>query len=516
MAKKIAATILALSILISASGCVFDQKKIARFLPNKIARAQTLDSSAQQAETFNLSLDKPEITFTKSAIASSKETAYVIPQTSGKISKINVKLGDKVQKGTTLITLGDSLATDIAAIQYQTAIDALNLAKDSQLFTSDSSRQTIQTAALAVKTAYEDLQNAKNAKENAEDVYEEQKTAAKLGKDGAKDSKNFATSSLDKLDSTIASLKEKKSTLEETLSKMDSSDPDYEKLSTALEKLTEGLVTAEAQRDTVTYSKENAARGIDQAENGLDLLEESFNAQLDQMDFAITAATNQYEMAQKQFQLTLNGTSLQKIGTDSQILQLSSASQIASLSNDQKLIKSPISGYVTDISAEENNMVSPGMSVAKVEDPTTLSIKVNLNSDEASLVTVGQKVEITFGTKTLEGSIKEVSPSLSDTSKKISVKIEAENKNSAIIPGALVKVTFSSAQKNRIFIPLNSLHNSDDKQLVTVVIDKKAKFQEVKIGEIVGEYVEVISGLTGTETILKTSDNFIKEGDQIN
>jgi multidrug efflux pump subunit AcrA (membrane-fusion protein) len=316
MSKKITALLLGLAILISSSGCAFTQKKIARFLPEKVARAQSLDSSSGQIETFNLSLDKPEIVFTKSAIASSKETAYVVPQTSGKVSAIKVKIGDKVKKGATLITLGDSLAVDIAAIQYQSALNALNSAKDSQVFTSGSSEQTVQIAALGLKTAYESLQNLEKSKKNAEHIYEEQKRAAKLGESSAKAAKNFASDGLAKLDQAITALKAKIATLEDTLSKMDSSDPDYDTLTTALEKLTTALATAEAQRDTTAYGKESAARGIDQAENGLDLLEESFQTQMDQMDFAIAASTNQYEMAQNQFQLAFNGSNLQKIGTD--------------------------------------------------------------------------------------------------------------------------------------------------------------------------------------------------------
>ena len=520
MNKKIAIFLLGILAITQLSGCVITDffnksTKIARF-SDKVARAQTPDTTTnQEVEVFDLSKDTPTLTFTKSTIAQSQEVAYVIPQTSGKVTGIKVKVGDKVKKGALLFTLGDSLATDISSIQYQTALKALNLIRDSEAFTDDSAKQTVQVTALGVKTAYEALQNAKKAKEHAEDIYEEQKQAAKYGKDSATDAKAFANSALDKLEQAIPALEEQIENLSDTLSKLDPADPSYNKLSEKLGKLQEALAVAEAQKDTIAFNKENAARGIDQAENGLDLLEESFNLQQDQLEFAITAATNQYEMALKQFSLAFNGTSMQKIGIDSQILQMDSAVQIAALSNNQKNIKSPISGFVTDIQATENNLVAPGQPIAKIENPEKLSLKTSLNSEEAPFVTIGEKVKVQYGSNEITGTITSKSPSFSDTSKKINIEIEAENPNNTIISGSLVKIVFATKPTNRIFIPLNSLRNNDAQQFVTVIKNNKVDFQNVEIGDIIGDYIEITNGLKGTETILKTADNYLNKGDQV-
>ncbi|MFA6917211.1 MAG: efflux RND transporter periplasmic adaptor subunit [Candidatus Gracilibacteria bacterium] len=520
MNKKIAIFLLGVLTMTQLSGCAVTDffskpEKIARF-SDKIARAQTLDiAPKQEIEVFDLSKDTPTLTFTKSTVAQSQETAYVIPQTSGKVTGIKVKVGDKVKKGTLLFTLGDSLATDIGEIQYQTALKTLDLTRDSGVLTNDSAKQTVQVAALGVKTSYEALQNAKKAKEHANDIYEEQKQGARYGRDSAVDAKAFTASSLDKLEQGIQALEEQISTLSDTLSTLSPSDPNYDKLSENLGKLQEALAAAEGQKATLEFNKENAARGIDQAENGMDLLEESFKLQQDQLTFAIVAATNQYDMALKQFTLSLNGTSMQRLGIDSQILQMDSAVQMAKLSSDQKNIKSPISGFVTDISATENNLVAPGMPIAKIENPEKLSLKTSLNSDEAPFVTTGEKVKIRYGSTEIPGTVTAVSPSFSDTSKKINIEVEAENPNNIIIPGALVKIIFSTKPTNRIFIPLNSLRNNDTQQFVTVIKNKKVSFKNVEIGDIIGDYIEILGGLKGNETILKTADNYINEGDQL-
>ncbi|MFA7685310.1 MAG: efflux RND transporter periplasmic adaptor subunit [Candidatus Gracilibacteria bacterium] len=522
MSKKIAIFLLGILTLTILSGCaitdIFSKpKKIARFVTDqKIARAATIDeSNLKTVEVFNLSKETPTLFFTKSAIAESKEIAYIVPQTSGKVVKINTEVGDKVNKGTLLITLGNSLATDVADIQYQSAIKALGIATNSETITNNTTRKSVQTAALGAKMAYESYQTAIKSQNNAENIYDEQYDNAKDGKNDIKDGKQAAEDGIEKLESTISELENQKAILTDTLSKLDPLDTSREEISKSLEEIEAILIKAKEQKVTLETALEAADNGLDQAKNGLDLLEVSFEAQQDQLEFAVFAAELQYEIAINQFEIAANAAELQNLGVQTQILQLDSAVKIAELSNEQKYIKSPIKGYVTDIQATENNLIAPGQMVAKVEDPSTLSLKVNLNDEEAQFVTQGQKLTIQYGSKSIEGKVISISPSFSDTGKKISVKIEAENKNLIVTPGALVKVEFSSKTQNRIFIPLNSLRNNDTQQFVTVIKNNKATLQNIKIGEIVGDYVEVLAGLNGTETILKTADNFLNEGDSV-
>ena len=227
MTKKLAIFLLSIAVTAQLSGCAITDflnksEKIARFA-SKIARAQSI-TPAQKVEILDLKTSNSSITFNKSTTAEADQKASISPQTSGKVVKINVKIGDKVSKGTTLITLGDSLPTDISDIQYQTALEALWLTQDSKIFSDESSKQSMQMAALGVKTAYEALQNAKTSKENAEEIYEEQKQAAKLGKTSAKDAKEFAENSLNKLDNAISAMEEQKETLETTLSTIEPTD----------------------------------------------------------------------------------------------------------------------------------------------------------------------------------------------------------------------------------------------------------------------------------------------------
>lgn len=269
------------------------------------------------------------------------------------------------------------------------------------------------------------------------------------------------------------------------------------------------LSTAESQRDTVSFTKENASTGIKQAETGLDSLEAAFEAQSAQLDFAIKMAEIQYEMAEKQFNLAFNGASLQKLGINGQILQMNSAVQIAKLSNDQKYIKSPISGYITEISAEENNFAAPGQIVVKVGNPKNLLIKTTVNSEEYEFITLNQEVKIISGSKEIIGTITAISPALNELSKKVDIEISAENK-AEIKLGSLVKIEIP-VKTSHIFVPLNSLYNNSEGKFLKLFEDNKVKFTNVTVGEIVGEYIEIKTGLQGTEKVIITPNTLFEE-----
>lgn len=522
MSKKIAIFLLGTLITTQLSGCtatdyisnLFNKpEKIARFVNNdKVARAENLESSPK---IEILDLKAPELTLylNKSASAEAKYFANISAETSGRVASIKTIAGTAVKGGTILMMLGNSLSTDISDIQYQTALQAFEIANNSQAITNDTARRSVLTSSIGVKTAYESYLNAIKTKNNAENIYDEQRSGAKLGKNSAKDAKESLEDSLDKLTDSIATLEKQKNDITTSLSQLNPSDPTYQSLSETLNEIKTGLEDAKTQKITLEKSLESTESGLYQADNGLDLLEVSYEAQQDQLDFAIFAAEKQYEISIKQFEVSANAAELQNLGIQTQVLQLNSAAKIAELSNDQKNIKSPIQGIVTEIQATENNFVAPGQIIAKVENPETLLLKTSVNTKELEFLTLNQEVKITQGSKEITGKITSISPSLNTYSKKIEIEITAKN-TAELALRSLVKIQIP-IQTNQIFIPLNSLYNNTKGKFVKTIKDNKIKYAEVEVGEIINEFIEIKSGLNGTEKVIITPNIILEENETI-
>ncbi len=454
-------------------------EKIARFIEKNI----------DKEDTFTLGEDKAEIIFTSTGTASASNTAHVIPQTSGEITEMKVEIGDSVNENTPLFTLGNSLSTTINAIQYQSALDSLNIAQQSQNLTAISAETTINAAQIGLAMTRDVYQNTLTTKINAKRIFEEQLKSVDLALETAED--NY--------EDVRDAYNDAKDALE------DAEDSG----------ITEAIIAAEARLEGAKMAKDNARFGAEQAENSIGQIEENYYAQVDQLDFAIESAYTQEKSAETQLIAAQNATTQQELGAINQVLQAEMAAQIARVNADINTVKAPISGIVTEILVKEGNFVNPGQAVIKISQTDTLLIKTQINQSEARLITVGSEVELENDNGTTTGLITSINPTLNQMTKKVELEIET-GANSKIVSGDFLRVNFSPKIRKQIFIPLNSIFIKEGKKFVRVITSKnEIDHKEITVADIMGEFAKIQSGLDGDETIVKASTTFLDEGDKV-
>ena len=448
------------AVLLSLSGC-------SNPLAKEVAIPRT-ETPAKEVEIFTVGHGET-VSFSKSGEISSASKAIVMPETTGRVTKIQVKLGDKVVKGQTLIALGNSLASDVTTMSYETALKGIEKLNDS-LVKMDSGAQTdIRSAILGYYTAKEALETAIKNRDSGEDLYDEQ---------------------ADYLDDNIDSLKDALDAMEEL--------PNYES-------------DATYQKTLASYEQLKSQQ--DQAEIGNEI-------STNQTDLGIDSARRGLEGAILGVESLQNKYSLQFIQVESSLLQAQNGADIARLQKEALNIKSPITGTVTAIDATLNNLATPGQIVAIVENLNSMEVSTAVNSEELPLVKIGDKVSLSNGKlKNIEGEISGVSPSLSSSSKKVEVKIivssSSNSSSSNFLSGELITVTFKP-QTTNIFVPLKAVSIEDDKYFVKLVsTDRTVAKQEITAGRILGTFIEVTSGLTSGNIIAFSSSTFIQEGDKV-
>jgi RND family efflux transporter MFP subunit len=452
----------------------------------------------KEVEIFELGKDIANLNFFKTGTANAQTTVYVSPQTTGKITDISVKVGDAVKEGETLITLGDSLSTDIANLQYLAAKEGLEIANSTLYLTKQTNLETLKSARSGITSAKESYENSINTKENTYDISDLQVESAQLALEIAKDA-------YDDLKDDYNDAKDALEDLEDQYDELKSEQPDA---TDALEKLQNAIALAETGLKSLKSAKENSKNGIEQTEIGLEQLEESIVLQMDQLDYAINMASLQYGSTIDQLEALQLSTQLQKLGIEGQIAQAQSSYDIAKLNREYQNITSPIAGIVTAVNAEKGNLAAPGQTLVQIENLDKISIKTSVNEQEAKLLKIGDKVKIDGET----GKIISINPTLNQTTKKIDVEIETD---SPITPGSFVKVVFVPSAKKSIFVPLNSISIIDGEKIVkTINEDLIVKCITVETGQIIDNYIEITNGLKGNETII-TSIITLKEGEKI-
>lgn len=439
----------------------------------------------KEVEVFNLSEDEAQLVINKSGKSSADITAYISPQISGKVTNINVQIGDSVNKDDILIELGESLSTDTIDTQYSSAIYSAEIAVESQKATKASGEIAIKSSELAAHNALMAYNNAVEVKNTTQDLLQLQINSSELN--------------LEAIEDQIEDLEEDLDDLEDELEDIEDSAA-KQQLERQIEQLEQSIETLEIQED--------------QAELALKQAKESYKLQVQQLNSSIRSAKVQCEIALRQVESAKAAKILQELQAKGQVIQAETSRLIAELQFNEKNIKAPISGLVTSISIEEGNLVTPGQIIIQVEKTDNISIKTSLNENEVAFVEVGDEVEIEIDGQIVTGKIISISPSLNSQSKKIDVEIEISNQS--IKAGAFAKVQFKANQGNRVFIPLNSIHLSESDKFVWVLDENnQTSLQAIETGEIIGEFIEVKNGLEGNEKIIRTSSSFLTEGEKV-
>lgn len=462
--------ILSLIISLTLSGC--------NLLGTKDLEADLIDRGLpdrpKRVEIYDLNTEIPEITIKTSGIIISDTEVNLAPQIAGRISELHAQIGDKVEKGDLIATLGDSLSTDLAQLQYKTALQSLDLSNYSSYLTDFSNEQSLDQANLSLEIAEENYYNAITARDNAEEQYQAQLESLELQEDNAEEINEDAQDA-------------------------------YEDLS---------------PRSSITIDQ--AEKALDQTELAADLSEAAINildanyaTQIDQLNYAIEIAYLQCLQALNQLEMTEGQTAFQALQSEVQLLQTESGKSSAELSYQQRYLKAPQGGTITAITVKEGNPVMPGQVIVQIQNTDSLSAKTAISKEQSRYVDTQTAVYIDTDEGEKEGKITFLSPSLNPASKKIDLEV-ALNEESETLPGSFITVYFQLKTDKLIAIPLNTIFIEKGKKFVKIVNgEDKIEYKEVRIKDIIGDFAIIKSGLSGKEKIVLSVDIFLTEGEQV-
>jgi RND family efflux transporter MFP subunit len=494
--RKLLVIILSSILLLSACG------------PQEEDPKETIESTQEAklkvVEVFDLSRASIELPLSKNGTAESFFITQVTPQIAGRVLEIHAQVGESVEKGQSLITLGESLNTSLLELQEATADVSTEIAAESNATTKIGAEVSQQSAVINSDTAYLNYQNALTNKDTTAKTLTLQRQQAEISLYEAE--KNYREV-YDQYRN--AKGKTPRSYNRNHNFKLDQLESSFENSGSTS--------TTETTSNTTTdldQTLKAAEKQLQQAELTLLQTDSTQATQTSQLNYAIEVAKQQYELSLVQQDATAIQGELQILASESQLVQAQSGLESAKLSQNEKVLRAPITGKITQIIAEEGNLVSPGQTLLKIENDNLLSVTTSLNPEEARLIS-SNKVLVQYNNSAVEGNIISISPTLNAQSKKADVEIEVA-KTAQIPTGAFVKVHFPITNVRTTFVPLNSIFLDDNvKKVRLLTADNKIKHQDIEIGEILGHFAEVTSGLEGDEVIVTNADLFLKEGEKV-
>ena len=189
----------------------------------------------------------------------------------------------------------------------------------------------------------------------------------------------------------------------------------------------------------------------------------------------------------------------------------------AALSRLQKtIIRSPITGTLNSFSINTGDYIPAFTQVAVVSNNGSLEVVSFVNEEDARRITVSSPVVING---TIAGVVTRIASAIDPTNKKIEVRIGIKDTRTSLINGQSVSVVITKNKKETkvttglpIIIPLSSLKLTPRGAVVfRVTASSTLSAIPVREGAILGEQIQILEGLTGSEEIVVDARG-LKEG----
>ena len=184
---------------------------------------------------------------------------------------------------------------------------------------------------------------------------------------------------------------------------------------------------------------------------------------------------------------------------------------IAERAKQLSVLRSPVSGVVTKMSAVLGAPADAGQVLVEVADPSAFDVVLSLGPTQAGEVHPGGRVQLSAGEKTGgeslgEGSVASVGAAVDTTSRSVAIRVKVASPRRALRLGESVYgVIAVETRPNAVVVPVEALVPGEEPGSYKVfVVDAKgtALAREVKVGGRTETKVEILEGLKGDETVV--------------
>lgn len=173
-------------------------------------------------------------------------------------------------------------------------------------------------------------------------------------------------------------------------------------------------------------------------------------------------------------------------------------------------VRSPIAGVVIDKFVDQGDMAQPGKTLVTLYDPDRLQLIASVPEQLAVRLKVGQSATVRVDSLDMDcpGRISEIVPQASPASRAMLVKVTGPCKP-GVYSGMFGRLLLVDGTRRQLLIPASAVRRVGQLELVQVIEAGASATAAapwlsqrfVRIGEAVGDRVEVLAGLTEGETV---------------
>lgn len=272
---------------------------------------------------------------------------------------------------------------------------------------------------------------------------------------------------------------------------------DSRQLTSRLDQAKQALKTAEAGREQARHGLDAARAAFKQSQANYLRVKSYFESQ--------AATAQELEAAESTFRQAEAGVKRAEealAASEAGIRQAQAVVKESSISLEYTRILAPEAGVVLKRFVEPGDLALPGKPLVALRTSGALRLEAHVREGLISRVTPGTSliVEIETLNRQLDATVEEIVPYADPDSRTFLVKASLPVVD-GLYPGMFGKLRIPVDRQRIVTVPWRAVKRVGQLELIQVQSGDGWQLRHVKTGERLGDRIEILSGLDGTETI---------------
>lgn len=186
---------------------------------------------------------------------------------------------------------------------------------------------------------------------------------------------------------------------------------------------------------------------------------------------------------------------------------------------ENTVLTSPISGVVTARNYDAGDMTGqlPILTIAQVQP---VKIVINVSESELAKVNNGMPAVVkfdTYGEEEFAGKVTMVAPTVDVATRTFGVEVTVANKDNRILPGMFARVELNLGTMEHVVVPDKAVvkQPGSGNYYVYVYKDGKVSYNQVQLGQRMGDKYELISGVESGSQVVVSGQSRLANGDAV-
>lgn len=183
------------------------------------------------------------------------------------------------------------------------------------------------------------------------------------------------------------------------------------------------------------------------------------------------------------------------------------------------VFRSPVNGYVIEKHALKGQHVTPGQTLYKIADLSTVWVEADLYEGELPRVRVGAPATVTIDAypgERFAGKVAFIYPFVGEQTRTVKVRFTLANRGARLKPGMYANVELPTSTGRSLVVPTNALLDSGQEQVIFVAKgDGYFDPRRVTVGQRMDDAVEIVSGLKEGESVATGAAFFLDSESQL-